>query len=273
MSDKTMDDKSVSRYLAMDTSTASMTVGVLENGTLLGELNTNAERNHSIGLLPNIRDLLSSLEVKAKDLQAVAVGNGPGSYTGVRIAVTVAKTFAWSLGLDLIGVSSLEAMAFGGRRRWLEKAQSRNDNVVGSSWIIPLMDARRNQAFTGVYEAAGLLADGSWRNVFPDGIHVMDKWVEQLFTALTVAVEPPRRVIFVGETDGFAACMEQFAAGWKGSTLVTPHQLQARDIGSLAYPKLRGGDLEDVHTFVPNYTQLAEAEAKLLAQANKGEGL
>ena len=66
---------------------------------MLGEVSSYAERNHSIGLLPHIQDLLARLQLKPKDLQSVAVGQGPGSYTGVRIAVSVAKTFAWSLSL------------------------------------------------------------------------------------------------------------------------------------------------------------------------------
>ena len=100
--------------LAIDTSTSAMTVAILENGHLLGEISSHAERNHSLGLLPHIQDLLSRLGMKPRDLGSVAAGQGPGSYTGVRIAVSVAKTFAWSLGLDLIGMSSLEAMAIGG---------------------------------------------------------------------------------------------------------------------------------------------------------------
>ena len=104
--------------LALDTATSSMTIAVLEDGQLIQQSSSNVERNHSLHLMPHIQKLLADLDMKAKDLKAVAVGRGPGSYTGVRIGVTAAKTFAWALGLDLIGVSSLEAMALGGLRQY-----------------------------------------------------------------------------------------------------------------------------------------------------------
>jgi tRNA threonylcarbamoyladenosine biosynthesis protein TsaB len=275
-------------------------------------LHTNAERNHSIGLLPNIQELLTSLGLKAKNLKAIAVGNGPGSYTGVRIGVTVGKTFAWSLGLDLVGVSSLEAMALGGRRRWVSEpttdqhVQETGQAHDASIWIIPLMDARRTQAFTAVYAARGswgaeellaafgkeneqLPADASlktenplWRSLVPDGIYLIQPWLEQLgqmavdaaylesVTGVT-GLRAPERLIFVGETAGFENALVAFQEQCGIAVHIVPHLMDAYDIGLLGHLKLAAGNLTDVHTFVPNYTQLPEAEVKLLAKSQKGE--
>jgi tRNA threonylcarbamoyladenosine biosynthesis protein TsaB len=287
--------------LAIDTSTSSLTVAVLYNGHVRGELNTYADRNHSIGLLPNIQELLDSLGLKPKNLQAIAIGSGPGSYTGVRIGVTAAKTFAWSLGLDLIGVSSLEAMALGGKRSIL--AQETNEVIgaaespvvngsPGPTWFIPLMDARRSQAFTAIYESRGRwdptdAADAAfdlpnnWRVFLPDSIRVMEPWLEQIANLADdaqlrrrVSGNPewgaPERLVFVGETEGFEKQLSTFAEEWVGEVSVVPHMLMAQDIGLLAYPHWAAGEFKEVHTFVPNYAQLPEAEVNLLAKAQKG---
>ncbi|TXK76037.1 tRNA (adenosine(37)-N6)-threonylcarbamoyltransferase complex dimerization subunit type 1 TsaB [Paenibacillus sp. N3.4] len=268
--------KPLGRCLAIDTATSAMTVAILDDGNMLGERSSHAERNHSIGLLPHIQELLTSLELKPKDLQSVAVGQGPGSYTGVRIAVSVAKTFAWSLGLDLIGVSSLEAMALGGAVR----DRQTNEDAIGLTWVVPLMDGRRRQAFTAVYAYEGsspLTAGGElavhWHEVLPDGIRVITSWTEQLLALITAAGagQAPKEVIFVGETEGFTAELTQFAQDGQVPVRMLPYSIEAEFIGRLAYPRLADGEKAEVHTFVPNYTRLPEAEANLLALAQKGE--
>jgi tRNA threonylcarbamoyladenosine biosynthesis protein TsaB len=288
-------------YLAIDTSTSSLSVAVLDNGHLLGELTTYADKNHSIGLLPNIQELLRSLGLKPKDLQAVAVGKGPGSYTGVRIGVSVAKTFAWSLGIDLIGVSSLEAMALGGRRRLVGEAMVEglvkseaqrpsadlSNEADATKWIIPLMDARRTQAFTALYEDRGswishdyfvkesapaAAEDQGWHTRISDGIRLMAPWLEEITALAKDAQRKPEQIVFVGETEGFAALLFQFAEHWQqGTVQVIPMLLNAQDVGLLAYPHWIKGELAELHTFVPNYAQLPEAEVKLREKMQKGE--
>lgn len=272
MTERTMN---LGRCLAIDTSTSAMTVAILENGNMLGEVSSYAERNHSIGLLPHIQDLLARLHLKPKDLQSVAVGQGPGSYTGVRIAVSVAKTFAWSLSLDLIGVSSLEAMALGGAMK--EQRETGN----GPTWVVPLMDGRRKQAFTAVYAYEGaspMTASGeleaSWQEVLPDGIRVIGSWTEQIvkLAASSSQEQRPQEFLFVGETEGFKDELEQFARDWDGVVRVLSYGIEAEYIGRLAYPRLAKGEKADVHTFVPNYTRLPEAEANLLAGIKTKKG-
>ncbi|NEW07047.1 tRNA (adenosine(37)-N6)-threonylcarbamoyltransferase complex dimerization subunit type 1 TsaB [Paenibacillus sp. SYP-B3998] len=280
MTESTLTHKT--RLLAIDTSTSSMTVAILQDGELIGELSSHAEKNHSIGLLPDIRKLLNSLDLKPKDLSAVAIGQGPGSYTGVRIGVSVAKTLAWSLGLDLIGVSSLEAMALGGSLKDSE-AQGSGSRV---RWVIPLMDARRKQAFTAVYEASGVVNVNSnlaWRTVLPDGIRVMEPWTEQLLALATSAelrqqltdipgLGVPEEIIFVGETAGFADQIDRFTQQWTGIVRTLPYAIEGQFIGHLANERLKQGQKDVTHTFVPNYTQLPEAEVNYLAKQKQLKG-
>lgn len=247
--------------LVMDTSTSSMTIAVMRGGEVLGERSAHGERNHSVHLLPAVQELLHSLELRPRDLAAIAVGAGPGSYTGVRIAVSAAKTMAWALRVPLLGVSSLAALAAGARRRL---------SGAGGSWYVPLLNARRGQAFTAVYEDGGD-DGGGLAAVAADGVRLVRDWADELRER---AAREGRRLVFCGETAGFEEALLLEAAGGPAGgerALVLPHELEARDVGALAAPKWARGETEDVHTFVPNYTQLAEAEVKLLSKQRQGD--
>ena len=124
--------------LALDSSTASMSVAIVRDGEVLDSFTTFTERNHSVRVVSEIKEILSKNGIRGEDLDGIAIGKGPGSYTGVRIGVTAAKTLAWAWRKPLIGVSSLEALAYSA---WL-KADSGAD-ARGECWIVPLMDARR----------------------------------------------------------------------------------------------------------------------------------
>lgn len=265
----TSETKRSCKMIAIDTSTASMTTALVENGELLGERNARAERNHSMYLVPTMRELLQSLQIRPKELHAVAVGFGPGSYTGVRIGVSVAKTMAWALDIPIVNVSSLEGMALGGFDRL-------DGETRGATWIVPLMDARRGQVFTGLYvagdpegrrhESVGGLA---WGCLLADGIRPMARWIEELCERLIQAGESgngPDRIAFVGETERFAEQTDKLAAAWNGRVQVLPHDIRAYDIARLAYPRWLRGDRANVHLVAPNYTQPPEAELKLLSK-------
>lgn len=238
------------RLLALDTATTSMTIAVLENGRLLGESSSLAERNHSIRLVPAIGELLQSLGMTLKEIDAAVAGRGPGSYTGVRIGVTVAKTFAWALNIPLLGVSTLEALAFGGYDRALREQGS-------TQWIVPILDARRGQVYTGLYGDRG----NGWERMKEDGIRMMQDWLPEL----REMKERPDRILFVGEMEPFAEAIKllQHSAS---SVEASVQPVRAYHAGLLALEQWKRGEWEEVHSFNPNYTQLAEAEKKLLAK-------
>ena len=99
--------------LAFETSAKAASVALFDGNVLLGEQYQNTGLTHSQTLMVMAQDLLTQCGKTAKDVQAVAVANGPGSFTGVRIGVAAAKGFAWGGELPLHGVSTLEAMALG----------------------------------------------------------------------------------------------------------------------------------------------------------------
>ena len=161
------------KLLAFDTSNQALSLAILEDEHLLAQTTLNIKKNHSITLMPAIDFLMNSLDMKPTDLDRIAVAQGPGSYTGLRIAVATAKTLAHTLKIELVGVSSLLALA--------------PEQVEGL--VIPIVDARRNNVYAGFYQ--------SGQAVRPEA-HL------PLAEVLEMASAANQSVTFVGETATFA---------------------------------------------------------------------
>ncbi|QUL55945.1 tRNA (adenosine(37)-N6)-threonylcarbamoyltransferase complex dimerization subunit type 1 TsaB [Paenibacillus tritici] len=257
------------RFLALDTSTAVLGVAVTAGGELLHEINASGERNHSVHLLPIIEQALQASATTADRIGGISVGIGPGSYTGTRIAVTAAKTLAWAWSVPVTGVSSLHALAWGGyHAAFVQQPEAQHTEqpsvtpAAGPDWIIPLIDARRGQVYTAVFAADG---DKPPRRLAPDAIRLMADWVQELATRLTEAAgegRMPGSLWFVGETalhgsaESLAPLMEA------GNVRTLPYELEGRWTGFLAEAGIYA-ESGDLHTLIPNYTQLSEAEANL----------
>lgn len=233
--------------LAIDTSTFSLSVAVSTEQKVLGEFATNLKKNHSIRLMPLISDLLAEVELAPTDLSAIVVAQGPGSYTGVRIGVATAKSMAWSLGIPLIGISSLEVIAWNG--------------MHFPGLIVPLFDARRGQVYTAVYRSG------------EDGIEVVE---EERIVLLENALqawrelpgEPP--MLFLG--DDVALHRERIVEQLGSRAIFAPVSYSLPRAAHLVEAGRRAwaaGRTEDVAAFTPVYLQLAEAEAKWLAAQKK----
>jgi len=102
------------KILAIDTSNFALGVALLNGNQVVGEYITNVKKNHSVRAMPAIEKLMHDCDMKPVDLDKIVVAKGPGSYTGVRIGVTIAKTLAWTLNIPISGVSSLEVLAANG---------------------------------------------------------------------------------------------------------------------------------------------------------------
>ncbi|MGZ7441992.1 tRNA (adenosine(37)-N6)-threonylcarbamoyltransferase complex dimerization subunit type 1 TsaB [Paenibacillus sp. TH7-28] len=269
------------RLLAFDTSTSSLAVAVMEDGRLLAERSMHAERDHSSLLVTAIGECLDAAGLSKRDLTGIAVGVGPGSYTGIRIAVTTAKTLAWALRIPVYGVSSLEALALGGWAGASDAANSKAGALAGAAgvaaapaaadrgyagghWIVPLVDARRGQAYTALFAVP---AAGGWpQRLAPDAIRLTDGWAGELSQRLT-ALEPderPAAVWFVGETAKHEAALGQLRSAAMPQVHLVPYELEGVWMGMAGVKRLRTHPADEVHSLEPNYTQLAEAEAKRL---------
>lgn len=255
--------------MALDTSTAVLGVAVTDGSGLLHEINASGERNHSVHLLPIIEQALQAAAVTADKIGGIAVGIGPGSYTGTRIAVTAAKTLAWAWNVPVTGVSSLHALAWGGyhaaaaqREDAVQAGQESAPGTAGPDWIIPLIDARRGQVYTALFAADG---DKPPRRLAADAIRLMADWVQELAERLTEAAQEgrmPGSLWFVGET-GLHGTAESLAPlTGAGNVRTLPYELEGRWTGFLAEAGVYEASGE-LHALIPNYTQLSEAEANL----------
>ena len=127
------------RILALETSAKSVSVAVTENGTLLAQAYQDRGLTHSVTLMPLLDGMLKTAGLTLDDMDIIAVAQGPGSFTGIRIGVSAAKGLAWAKALPCCGVSTLEAMAYG--------VTDFEGIVVGA------MDARRQQVYNALFRA------------------------------------------------------------------------------------------------------------------------
>lgn len=126
------------KILAVDTSANVATVAITENDRVVGEYFINHGKTHSQKLMPMIKELMKSLDVNCADIDLFAASNGPGSFTGLRIGVTSIKAMAYVAQKPVIGVPTLDALAY---------------NIpANESLICPIMDARNNQVYTAIYQ-------------------------------------------------------------------------------------------------------------------------
>ncbi len=134
----------MSWILCIDTTTENCSVALTKNGTLFAEKEQREGQQHAGLLTLFIEQILAEASITAKDLSAIAVSDGPGSYTGLRIGASTAKGLCFSLGLPLIAVDTLKAMA--------DKVAKSQEVAEESLFYIPMMDARRMEVYTAVYD-------------------------------------------------------------------------------------------------------------------------
>ncbi|WP_226001613.1 tRNA (adenosine(37)-N6)-threonylcarbamoyltransferase complex dimerization subunit type 1 TsaB [Paenibacillus sp. BJ-4] len=263
------------RFLVLDTATTVMAAALMNGRELLGESNVYGERNHSVHVITELERLLGEEGLTRNDVDGIAVGVGPGSYTGIRIAVTAAKTLAWAWGIPVTSISTLHALAWGGWNRGVViqeqegKSESVSESPAGvqaADWIVPVLDARRGQVYTGLFAVNTVNGTDSPQRLEPDAIRLMSTWTEDLLQRLEAlpSEERPAAIWLVGETAIHAETAERLRA-WSVLHIV-PYELEGRWVGRLGADKLLRQEHDELHTLVPNYTQLAEAEANLLRQ-------
>ena len=124
------------KYLFIDTCTSNLIVSLIIDGNIVSYFNKKIENGMSNYLLKEVENQLNSNNIKASSIDAIFVSNGPGSFTGIRVGLTVAKVYAWSLNIKVIPVSSLEVLA---------STNTNNTNVS-------LIDARRGYDYRGIYD-------------------------------------------------------------------------------------------------------------------------
>ncbi len=228
--------------LAFETSAKAASTALLQDGRLLAESYQNTGMTHSQTLLSMAQEMLRTAGVQTVD--AVAVAQGPGSFTGVRIGVAAAKGYAWGRQLPCYGVSTLEAMAL-----YLN---------VYQGFVLPVMDARREQVYTALFHSR----QGQLSRETEDGALSLCALKEKIRS-----LQEP--IFLVG--DGSNLCYNALKEQVPGLVLPEEHRMHQRASGVAlaAYRQYLAGEVGDGAALKPNYLRLSQAERERLAKQNK----
>ena len=230
--------------LAFETSAKAASVALTQDGVLLGEAYQNTGLTHSQTLMVMAEDLLKQCSKTVADLDAVAVAEGPGSFTGVRIGVAAAKGLAWGGEKPCYGVSTLEAMAV--------------SLGIYEGYVCPCMDARRNQ----VYNTLFYVNQGKLERIREDRAIALS----ELGAELKELTEP---IFLVGD----GSRLTHKTLGGEISNLILPpeHRMHQRAVGVaiVAEAKAEACEPGDAAALTPNYLRLSQAERERLERENK----
>ncbi len=223
------------KILALDTTGLAASVAIVDEEKTVAEFTTNFKKTHSETIMPMVDNIFSITGMELSEMDAIACSSGPGSFTGLRIGIATAKGLAFGANLRLVPVPTLDAIAY---------------NVFKSGdLVVPLMDARRNQAYTAFYECE------------INGIKRLTEYMAlDIDEIIKMAGEFGKNVIFLG--DGAAAFKAEIERSSLGFSFAPPHMnmQRASSVGSLGIVLAKSGHLIAGHEFKPFYLRKSQAE-------------
>lgn len=214
------------KFLAIDTSTEYLSLGISEEREILFARKILLEKKHSADLLPILGETLLALGLTIQQMDCFIVGLGPGSFTGLRVGISMVKAMALGLGKPVVGVPTLEALAFAVPEKGLP--------------IVPLIDAKRQKVYAALFEREdGILKKRRRERVVPP---------EEFLRTLK------KKTLFVG---GGAALYRQAIEKALGKkALFTDASYDIPDpaaLVALGTGRFMKKELEDPYTLVPLY--------------------
>jgi tRNA threonylcarbamoyl adenosine modification protein YeaZ len=212
--------------LAIDTSTDTASLALAQDNTVLAELTWRSKQNHTTQLLPNLNQLFTLTGITAKDLTAIVVAQGPGSFNGLRVGISAAKGLAFSLEIPIVGINSLEVAAY----QYAETGLP----------VCAIFNAGRSEVATATYQKKY----GKWQQLVKADIVT----VEYLCKHIT------KRTLFCGEF--LPAVTEQITTLLKSKAVIPPQIpdfKRASFLMELGKQRLDGGDIDNSVTLQPIY--------------------
>lgn len=235
--------------IAIDSSGLVASVAIANENGVIAEYTVNNKKTHSQTLLPMLDEIKRITETDLTQIDAIAIAAGPGSFTGLRIGSATAKGIALALNVPIVEVSTLEALAA---------------NVYATAGVVcPIMDARRNQVYTGIYEF--VKDEGFYKlNTIeaPEAV-LIDEIAERINRI-------GREVIFMG--DGVPVFEQKLAELLKVPYSFAPiHMARQRAgcIAQLGISKFKAGDFVPAELHSPEYLRLSQAERERLEAERK----
>lgn len=226
------------KILAIDTSTTHSSCAVMDDNNIVGDFSINQSMSHNEILLVMVDEMLKKLNIDIEDIDLFVAVTGPGSFTGIRIGVTVVKALAMALNKPIVAVNTLEALSFG---------------VFSDKKKIPLIDARGERVYYGVYKGINN------KNIVAPALLTIDELLEEF--------SDKGEFVFVGD------CVNLY----KDRILenknfeITPACLNScisKNACVIGKQKYERGDISDCFSLSPEYVRLSQAQRDL---ENKGK--
>ena len=233
------------KLLALETTAKAASCAVLADGVPLATAWQCTGLTHSRTLLPMVEDMLKNSELQLKDMDAIAVAAGPGSFTGLRIGISAVKGLTWAADKPCIGVSTLEAMAWP------------LSHLTGI--IVCAMDARRQQIYNAVFRAE----NGVLTRLREDRAISLEE-----AAADCGSLDGPLYIV----GDGASLCHSYFTNRGIACTLSPPHLLQQSAVGvAMAAAERWPANAVSAQALEPTYLRLSQAERERLAKLQQAE--
>jgi len=212
--------------LAIDTSTDIASLALVQDNEVMAELTWRCGQNHSTQLLPNLSHLLNQAQLSLQSVDCIIVAKGPGSFNGIRVGISTAKGLAFSLGIPLVGISTLEVEAY--------------QHAGTGLPICPIFNAGRGEIATAMYQKK----DNNWRQLATEHITTVDALCLQITT----------KTVFCGEF--VPLITEQLREQLKHKAVIlTPAAglRRASFLAELGLKRIETGDYDDPVTLQPLY--------------------
>lgn len=247
------------QVLAIDSSGLTATVAVVEETQTVAEYTINYKKTHSQTLLPMIDEVVKMTELDLGTINAIAVAGGPGSFTGLRIGSATAKGLGLALNKPLIHVPTVDGLAY---------------NVFGCEDIIcPIMDARRNQVYTGIYTFSKKAGEKEGRNLVEPVFQVIKMQMAVSIEELAERLNRYRRpVVFLG--DGVPVYENVLAEKLTVPYSFAPaymNRQRAAVVGTLAIQYYKSGKFETAEEHRPDYLRVSQAERERAQREKEAE--
>lgn len=227
------------KILGIDSSGLVASVAIVEDDRLVAEYNLQYKITHSQTLLPMLEEIRNRIHLDMQTIDAIAVAAGPGSFTGLRIGAATVKGLGLALGKPIIPVPTLEGMAY---------------NCYGTDLLVcPLMDARRNQVYTGLY-----IFEKEDRIRMKSVMEQTAEGFDELAAKLNVL---GREVLFLGDgVPVFAEAMKELLRIPYHFAPAHMNRQRAASVAALGKEKFEQGIFEDAADHAPEYLRLSQAE-------------
>ena len=212
--------------LAIDTSTDTASLALVQDSEVLAELTWRCGQNHTVELLPHLAHLLNQTKLNLQSTSGIIAARGPGSFNGLRVGISTAKGLAFSLGIPIVGISTLEVEAYQHAETGLP--------------ICPIFNAGRGEIATAIYQKQ----DNEWRQLATEHITTVDALCSQI----------TEKTIFCGEF--IPSIATQLRKQLNEKAIIPPSAATLRRAGFLAelgLKRLKAGDYDNPATLQPLY--------------------